>query len=84
MHDTISRLKLVAPAPDITIEIPRDACGFPEVWRAEETSPSVANGQAPRWLDCRLAEGFNSVGDPLGQVFRHRSAAKLQFGQFDA
>lgn len=36
MHDTISRLKLVAHAPDVTIEIPRDACGFHEFWRAEE------------------------------------------------
>jgi NTE family protein len=26
----------VANLPDVTIEIPRDACGFHEFWRAEE------------------------------------------------
>lgn len=36
MYDTIGRLKLTAHAPDVTIEIPRDACGFHEFWRAEE------------------------------------------------
>lgn len=36
MQDTIARLKLAAYAPDVTIEIPRNACGFYEFWRAEE------------------------------------------------
>lgn len=36
MHDTITRLKLAAHAPDVTIEIPRNACGYHEFWRAQE------------------------------------------------
>jgi NTE family protein len=36
MQDTISQLRLSAYAPDIKVEIPRDACGFFEFWRAEE------------------------------------------------
>jgi NTE family protein len=36
MHDNITRLKLAAHAPDVTIEIPRNACGFYEFWRAQE------------------------------------------------
>ena len=36
MHDTIARLKLAAHAPDVTVEIPRDACGYHEFWRAQE------------------------------------------------
>ena len=36
MHDTIARLKLAAHAPDVTVEIPRNACGYHEFWRADE------------------------------------------------
>ena len=36
MQDTITRLKLASGAPDVTIEIPRNACGFHEFWRARE------------------------------------------------
>jgi NTE family protein len=36
MQDTISQLRLAGFAPDVTIEIPRNACGFFEFWRAEE------------------------------------------------
>lgn len=36
MHDTITRLKLLAHAPDVTVEIPRNACGYHEFWRAKE------------------------------------------------
>ncbi len=36
MQDTISQLRLSGFAPDVTIEIPRNACGFFEFWRAEE------------------------------------------------
>lgn len=36
MHDTIARLKLVGCAPDVTVEIARDACGYHEFWRAQE------------------------------------------------
>ena len=36
MQDTIARLRLSAYSPDVMIEIPRDACGFFEFWRAQE------------------------------------------------
>jgi NTE family protein len=36
MQDTISQLRLAAYAPDVTIRIPHNACGFFEFWRAEE------------------------------------------------
>lgn len=35
MHDTIANLKLSACSPDVIVEIPRNACGFFEFWRAE-------------------------------------------------
>lgn len=36
MQNTIARLKLAAYSPDVTVEIPRNACGFHEFWRGEE------------------------------------------------
>ena len=36
MQDTIARLKLAAYSPDVTVNIPRNACSFHEFWRAEE------------------------------------------------
>jgi NTE family protein len=36
MQDAIARLKLAAYSPNVTVEIPRNACGFHEFWRAEE------------------------------------------------
>jgi len=36
MQDAIARLKLAACPPDVTVEIPRNACGYFEFWRAEE------------------------------------------------
>lgn len=36
MQNTIARLKLAAYSPDVTVEIPRNACGFHEFWRAKD------------------------------------------------
>ena len=36
MQNTIARLRLAAYSPDVTVAIPRNACGFHEFWRAEE------------------------------------------------
>jgi len=36
MQNTIARLKLAAYSPNVTVEIPRNACGFHEFWRAKE------------------------------------------------
>jgi NTE family protein len=36
MQDTIARLRRAAYSPDVTVEIPRNACGYYEFWRAEE------------------------------------------------
>lgn len=36
MQDTITALRMSAYSPDVLIEVPRNACGFFEFWRAEE------------------------------------------------
>jgi len=36
MQDTIAHLRGSVYSPDVTVPIPRDACGFFEFWRAEE------------------------------------------------
>lgn len=36
MQNANARLKLAAHSPDVTVEIPRNACGFHEFWRAGE------------------------------------------------
>ena len=36
MQDTISQLRMSGHSPGVVIEIPRNACGFFEFWRAEE------------------------------------------------
>lgn len=36
MQSTIARLKLAAYSADVMVEIPRNACGFHELWRAKE------------------------------------------------
>jgi NTE family protein len=36
MQDTIARLRMSSCSPDVLIEIPRNACGFFEFWRADE------------------------------------------------
>ena len=36
MQNTIARLKLAAYSPDVTVEIPRNACRYFEFWRARE------------------------------------------------
>lgn len=36
MQDTIAHLRLSAYPPDVLVQIPRNACGFFEFWRAEE------------------------------------------------
>ena len=53
MQNLIARFKLAAYSPDITVEIPRNACGFYEFWRAEEL---IALGHE------RTAQAFAAVG----------------------
>jgi NTE family protein len=53
MQDTIARLKLAAYSPSVTVEIPRNACGFYEFWRAEEL---IALGRE------RAAQAFAKAG----------------------
>ena len=55
MHDTITKLKLTAHAPDVTIAIPRDACGFHEFWRAQEMI-DLGRERAERVLGARAEE----------------------------
>ena len=53
MQNTIARLRLAAYSPDVTVEIPRNACGFYEFWRAEEL---IALGRE------RTAQAFAAAG----------------------
>lgn len=53
MENTIARLKIAAYAPDVVIEIPRNACRIHEFWRAEEM---IALGRE------RAARAFNANG----------------------
>ncbi|WP_280151564.1 patatin-like phospholipase family protein [Piscinibacter sp. XHJ-5] len=53
MQDTIARLRLSAYSPDVLIEVPRNACGFFEFWRAEEL---IALGRE------RAAQAFAKAG----------------------
>jgi NTE family protein len=53
MQNTIARLKLAAYSPDVTVEIPRNACLFHEFWRAEEL---IALGRD------RTARAFGTAG----------------------
>jgi NTE family protein len=53
MQDTIARLRLSAYSPDVMIEVPRNACGFFEFWRAEEL---IALGRE------RAAQAFAQAG----------------------
>jgi NTE family protein len=54
MQNTIARLKLAAYSPDVAVEIPRNACGFHEFWRAAEL---IALGHE------RTARAFAKRGD---------------------
>jgi NTE family protein len=63
MQDTIAQLKLSAHRPDVVIEVPRNACGFFEFWRAEELialgreRTAIALGQTGVAADSRLGLG---------------------------
>jgi NTE family protein len=58
MQDTIADLKLSAYSPDVIVEIPRNACGFFEYWRAEEL---IALGRE------RAARAFAQAGTLHGR-----------------
>jgi NTE family protein len=53
MQDTIANLKLSTYSPDVMVEVPRNACGFFEFWRAEEL---IALGRE------RAAQAFSRAG----------------------
>jgi len=53
MQNTIARLKLAAFLPGVLVEIPRNACGYFEFWRAEEL---IALGRE------RTAQAFAATG----------------------
>jgi len=57
MQNTIARLRLAAYSPEVTVDIPRNACGFHEFWRAKEL---IAVGRD------RTAQAFAAAG-------RHRT-----------
>lgn len=60
MHDTIARLKLAVDAPDVTVEIPRNACGYHEFWRADELI-ALGRERAARALAGREGPGADCI-----------------------
>ena len=69
MQDTIATLRMSAYSPDVLIEIPRNACGFFEFWKAEEL---IALGREraslafARRREDRGAEDAHEHRDPRG------------------
>lgn len=62
MQDTIAHLRVSAYRPDVTISVPRDACGFFEFWRAQEL---IALGRERAAQAFEQARGFESgLGGP--------------------
>ena len=57
MQSTVTRLRLAAYSPDVMVEIPRNACGLLEFWRAEEL---IALGRE------RTARAFSASTDEPG------------------
>lgn len=57
MQDTIAGLRMSSYSPDVMIEIPRNACGFFEFWKADEL---IALGRE-RASQAFLAQGTPSV-----------------------
>jgi len=55
MQDTIARLRLSTYPPDVMVEIPRNACGFFEFWRAEELI-MLGRERAARAFDQRVQD----------------------------
>jgi NTE family protein len=64
MENTIARLKLAAYAPDVIIEIPRNACHIHEFWRAEEM---IAMGRE-RTAKAFAGNGFHPVGGAVAGI----------------
>ena len=64
MQDTITRLRMAEYSPDVVIEVPRNACGFFDFWKAEalialgreRTASAFASFEAARSGERRLAE----------------------------
>lgn len=57
MQDTIARLRITAYSPDVLIEIPRNASGFFEFWRAEELIALGRERAAQAFAEAGRAEG---------------------------
>jgi NTE family protein len=65
MQDTIGHLRMSAYSPDVLIEVPRNACGFFEFWKAEEL---IALGHQ------RAALAFGRRGEPGLEERRARAS----------
>ena len=57
MQDTIARLRLATYSPDVIVEIPRNACGFYEFWRAQEMIALGRERAAQAFARAGLARG---------------------------
>ena len=69
MQDTIAHLRLSRDAPDVMVEIPRNACGFFEFWRAEEL---IALGRE------RAAQALARTGHPVNRTMDQAGAGNAR------
>jgi NTE family protein len=67
MQSAIARLKVAACAPDVTVEIPRNACAFHEFWRAAEL---IALGRERAALAFGTGEAARAEKKPSEHVVR--------------
>jgi NTE family protein len=63
MQDTIARLRTAAYMPDVMIEIPRNACGFFEFWKAEELI-ALGRERTARAFEAQAARAGSTLEAP--------------------
>lgn len=72
MQDTIADLKISACSPDVIVEIPRNACGFFEFWRAEELIALGRERAARALSQTESLHGTQRARSPLGRGSSYR------------
>src|SRR5512146_635774 len=68
MQTAIARLRLATSPPDVLIEVPRTACGYHELWRAEEL---IALGRR------RTGEAFASAAERAREQATEQSVTEV-------
>lgn len=72
MQNTIMRLKVAACSPDVTVQIPRNACAFHEFWRAKQMI-ALGRERTARAFETSEASGASST--PAANIIIGMSAS---------